>query len=314
MRRRSRRAERGLALISVLWVTALLALLAAGFTADTRTESRLARNLRENAEAEALADAGVHHGALRLLARPVDQPWREASASYRFRLARGTVAVDLQDEEALVDLNRAPDDLLAGLIEAVGAGPEDAAALAARIVDFRDADQEPGPDGAEDPDYAALGLEHEAKDAPFESASELLLIPGFAPELYERLRAHVTIFTGSEGIDPSRAARPVLSAVPGMTPEIVDALMALGPEEDLYEVIDETTLIGLEPYFVFSSEILFRVRATGTSAGGGVFVRQAVIELLGDSAEPFLIHDWRRGRVDEAALVDEADGRPDDLE
>ncbi len=52
-------AQRGLALVTVLWVLMLLSLVAASFMATTRLEINLTRNLIENAKAEALANAGV---------------------------------------------------------------------------------------------------------------------------------------------------------------------------------------------------------------------------------------------------------------
>ncbi len=61
-------AARGLALVVVLWVLVLLSLVAASFTRTTRTEVNLARNLIDNAEAEALADAGVYRAIQELLA------------------------------------------------------------------------------------------------------------------------------------------------------------------------------------------------------------------------------------------------------
>ncbi len=62
----SPRRARGLALVTVLWVLMLLALIAASFIRTTRTEVNLTRNLIENAEAEALADAGVYRAVLGL--------------------------------------------------------------------------------------------------------------------------------------------------------------------------------------------------------------------------------------------------------
>lgn len=304
-----RSRERGLALISVLWTSALLATLAAGFATDTRTESRLARNLLENAQAEALADAGVHDAAFRLQRRNPDRTWRQQSTRFRFGLAGGRVQVELADEEALVDLNYAPAPLLAGLIEAVGGDPEDAAALADRIVDFRDPDQEEEPLGAEDEAYAAAGLAHGAQDAPFRTAEELLLVLGLEPALYERLLPHITLFSGSEGIDPLRASPTVLLAIPGMTEEAVETILALGPDEDPYDRLDEELLFEVEEYFLFSSEIMFRVRSVATSDDGGTFVREAVIELTGDPEQPFLVHDWRRGAL-AARSEDDAPEQP----
>ena len=64
----SPRSPRGLALVTVLWVLALLSLMAASFTATIRTDVNLTRNLIENAQAEALADAGLARAMLGLLA------------------------------------------------------------------------------------------------------------------------------------------------------------------------------------------------------------------------------------------------------
>lgn len=60
--------------MTVLWVLMLLALIAASFIRTTRTEVNLTRNLIENAEAEALADAGVYRAVLALLAPQTGGP------------------------------------------------------------------------------------------------------------------------------------------------------------------------------------------------------------------------------------------------
>ncbi len=60
-------AQRGLALVVVLWVLVLLSLIAASFTRTTRTEVNLASNLIDNAKAEALADAGVYRAIYAVL-------------------------------------------------------------------------------------------------------------------------------------------------------------------------------------------------------------------------------------------------------
>jgi hypothetical protein len=70
----------GLALVVVLWVLVLLALMAASFTRTTRTEVNITRNLIDNAEAEALADAGVYRAVLALLdPDPAQRPRRDGN-------------------------------------------------------------------------------------------------------------------------------------------------------------------------------------------------------------------------------------------
>ncbi len=59
--------QSGIALVIVLWVIALLAVVAVSFTTATRGQGNLVRNLVENAKAEALADAGLYRAILGLL-------------------------------------------------------------------------------------------------------------------------------------------------------------------------------------------------------------------------------------------------------
>ncbi len=108
--------RRGLALIAVLWVLALLSLVAASFTRTTRTEVNLARNLMASAEAEALADAGAYLAILALLdPDPAKRPRADGTA-YRLAFAGAEITVSVQDEAGRIDLNAAPDALVQGLL------------------------------------------------------------------------------------------------------------------------------------------------------------------------------------------------------
>ena len=289
--------QRGIALISVLWVTTLLAVIASSFTSSARTENQLARNLVENAKAEALADGAVHRAVLGILELEPERAWRPDGTAYRLDYGEGAVVVRIFDEDAKVDLNVAPPELLAGVLRLLGLDDEQAEALADRIVDFRDEDDEPEPDGAEDPEYEAAGREGGALDRPLVTEAELLGVLGMSEALYQRLRPLVTVYSGAEGIDPSRASLDVLRAVPGMTPELAEAIRAAGPDVDPFELIDDDALFEIEVYFVPSREIMFRVVAEARTAGGGVFMREAVIELSGVPEQPFMVHTWGRGTL-----------------
>lgn len=288
-------SQRGLALISVLWVTTLLAVLAAGLTSSSRTERVLARNQLENAKAEALADGGVYRAVLGLLDLDPETGWRAGRRPYQIELDQGVVRIAIEDEEAKVDLNTAPIELIAGLFRAVGLDEEQAVQLADRLGDFRDPDDQPRPQGAEDTAYAQAGLEGGAKDAPLIAKSELLQVLGVTPELYARIRPHVTVFSSSEGIDPLLASPTVLSAVPGITPEIVEVFANAQLEGDPFALIeDEEALLDAELYFLFSREVVYRIRAEARTDTGAVFVREAVVELVGGGGQPFRVYAWDR--------------------
>jgi general secretion pathway protein K len=295
------RDSRGFALILVLWITALLAVIAASLVSSARTEIRLASNLVENAKAEALADGAIQRAALGLLAVDPGQAWRAGGGPYRLTYGAGEVWVSIADEDGKVDLNAAPPELLAGLLAQFGLSAEAAQAMADRIVDYRDPDQDPSPQGAEDPQYEAAGRPDGAPDRPFADESELQGVLGMTPELYRRIRPFITIFSGAEAVDPMHAPRVVLAAIPGMTDKLIEAFTKAGPEEDPLANVDDTAAAEVEPYLVPSREVIYGVCAEATTAGGGMFVREAVIELTGQPSPPFLVHAWRRGTVEECA-------------
>jgi general secretion pathway protein K len=296
-----RRGDRGFALILVLWIVALLAVIAASLVSSGRTETRLAHNLVENAKAEALADGAVRRAVLGLLAVDPDQAWRAGRGSYRLTYGEGEVLVTIADEDGKIDLNAAPPELLAGLLGQLGLDADAAEAMADRIIDFRDPDHEPRPHGAEDPQYLAAGRPVGAQDRPFAAESELLGVLGMTPELYRRMRPYITIFSGAEAVDPMHASRLVLASIPGMTDQLIEAFAKAGPNDDPLATINDDSVFDIEPYLIPSREVMYTVRAEAKTVGGGLFVRDAVIEVTGAPRRPFLVHAWRRGSLDQPA-------------
>ena len=218
-------AQRGLALVAVLWVLVLLALVAASFSRTTRTEINLARNLVENAQAEALADAGVHLAILALLdPDPAKRP-RADGTPFQVMFGGAEITVSVQDEGGKIDLNRAPDELLRGLFVSLGVEAAEADALVDAIADFRDADDLLRLNGAEDRDYEDAGLPWGAKDAPFEAVEELRQVIGMTAELYRLVAPALTVYSRRRGIDPDSAPRAVLLALPGAQTVEVSALL-----------------------------------------------------------------------------------------
>ena len=302
-------SSRGIALLSVLWITGLLAVIAASFASSTRTEARLARNLVANAKAEALADGGIQRGALGLLEIDPAAAWRADGTTYAMTLGEGEVQIQIEDEDAKIDLNGAPRELFQGLLSALGEAPDEADALADRILDYRDDDSDPEPLGAEDEDYFAAGLAAGAADRPFTTESELLNVLGMSQALYERMRRYVTVYSGAEGVDPMRASRVVLEALPGMTPQLIELLHNADPDLDPFLALEEQNAPeDLEFYFLPSRELVYTIRALARTADGGTFLREAVIELGSGQGQPFLVHAWRRGTLDALTAAEPEDG------
>ncbi len=320
--------QSGIALVIVLWVLALLAVVAVSFTTATRSQANLVRNLVENAKAEALADAGVYRATLGLLEplsrqkKPVgsererllqrrpelkkvllpeagdtlgpetDHGWRVDGTVYAWRFAGGEVLISIQDEGGKIDLNAAPDELLQGLFVSVGVEEDEASALMDAIADFRDEDDLRRLNGAEDRDYAAAGLPWGAKDAPFEAIEELQQVLGMTPVLYEAVAPALTVHTGQKGIDPKSAPREVLLALPGSAAEGVDAYLAAraaAPEGA------GPAFLGAEGFTARSRRRIYTIRAAARTESGAIFVREAVVRLTRGANQPFRFHAWKQG-------------------
>jgi general secretion pathway protein K len=215
----SERPRRGVVLVVVLWVLALLALVAASFATNTRTEVNLARNLVEGGKAEGLAEAGIYQAIVGLLAEGGAEPWRVDGSVYAWRFGPGEIRVAITDEGGKIDLNTVRPDILRGLFRTIDLDLQESDALTDAILDFRDPDELRHVNGAEDPDYAAADLDHDAKDAPFEIVEELQQVYGMTREIYEQIASSLTVY--------SRRPTPDEKVAP---PQVLDAMFGTGVE------------------------------------------------------------------------------------
>jgi general secretion pathway protein K len=240
--------DRGIALVLVLWVIALLTVMALGLTAAQRTESTLTANALDGARFRAAADAGIAYAVLHLLAPPpMDlgaapggvaglaqaggaggqaQEWLPDGSPRPWTFAEVPLAISVSNEASRIDLNAADANVLTALLLVLGVAEDEAAALADRILDWRDPDDLVGLNGAEDPDYAAAGLPYGAKDGPFTSVEELRQVLGVTPDLYARLAPELTVDSGGQQVDQQFASAAVLAAVQGVPLEDAQATVA----------------------------------------------------------------------------------------
>ncbi len=290
-----------MALVAVLWIVSLLALMAAGIGSSSRTSSHLAFNAVESAKARYLAEAGINRALSHLLTSdPGASTYVDGSLSFSFRIRDDLVVVQIRDEDGKIDVNAASPELLHGLLAAVGLEDSDAAtAMAARIADFRDDDDEARPSGAEDPAYEAAGLAQGAVDRPLRHLEELRSVLGMTDALFARLRPHLTVFTNADGLDPLRASPAALFALPGMTADIASAIRtSVEDEGDPFSILPDELIRPFEDYVLPSRDLIFEIRALGQTSGGGLFLRESVVALEADGGRlPFATFLWRRGTL-----------------
>ena len=216
-----RHTHKGVALVLVLWVLVLLSILSLHLSTNSRTEAKLATNLVYGAQVRHATDAGVRW-ALWSLTLPLDQRWLADGSVQSMELDGVFVDAALFDEYGKIDINYANAATLIALFEAAEVSDEEGRFLVDAIIDWRDPDQLRRLNGAEDEDYEAAGYEHGAKDAPFDSVSELLDVLGMTTETFQRIQPALTVYSKRSGVNPLFAPRLVLLSLPGATPEMVD--------------------------------------------------------------------------------------------
>ena len=194
-------ADAGFALLLVLWALVPVSLLFLMLSGASRSDARLAANLRGAAELEAVADGAIHTAIFELL-----QP---GGAAPDAPTAPGVV-VEVASLSGLVNPNVVSPELLRALMVRLGADPGRAGRVASAVADWRTPGRLPRPDGAKAPQYRAAGLGYGPPGASFETLSELRDVLGMTDDLLAALMPHLTLHWDGEP-DPGLAG-PVVAA------------------------------------------------------------------------------------------------------
>jgi general secretion pathway protein K len=270
------RGQRGIALIAVIWVVALLAAMALDVLAIARQADRTAGDFAARAELDAAADAGLAMAIHELLgaAGGGGRPRGHPEAPPRQASFAGTrLTIRIEDEAGKIDLNEARPALLRALFLALEVPATQADRLAAAIVDWRDVDDFPQPGGAEGADYLRAGQRVPPRDGEFQSVEELGEVLGMTPELLARAAPALTVH--GRRAEPDRAMAPAL---------VLRALtIAGGPAP---------RMPALDPRRAEAEGRAYRVVVLAERADARR-LRSAVVRVTGDPADPYWLHSYR---------------------
>jgi general secretion pathway protein K len=289
--------ERGWALLSVLWTTALLAMMAAAIETLTVSSVRLERRALEKAHVEAAFDAGLVRAVLGINDSRAANRWRVDGTPQNFSFGGVPMRITIQDDDGLIDLNEADESIIRALFTTSGLDTQTASALTDRVSAWREDPSDEDDDtetlnGGTDADYAAAGRFYKPRHASFQTVKELNLVLGMTPALFKRIEPALTVYSKNANADRNVAPREVLQALLPNDPGQVDKLLAQragqmpsGDSDD-----DDTP-----PGTISTDESLaghsFSVRIEALVAGHRS-VRNTVIELTEDTDKPFLIQAW----------------------
>jgi general secretion pathway protein K len=248
---------------------------------EARSSIRISQNTASTAAARAAADAGIQRAILDLVAVPTtpsdirkfqlagirstlsdSDKFRTDGSVNKWQFATSTVSISVRDEVGKINLNTAPEALLAKLFKAVGADADKAQSLAHAVADYRDADNFKHRDGAEENEYRAARLAWGPKNAPFQGVEELQQVLGMTGDLYKRASRYLTLYSMQGRFDPATSM--------GMVKDIVG--------NDLQ-------------YVASYPDRVYAIRAEANRRGA-VFIREATVQIIPEGRVPRIL-SWR---------------------
>jgi general secretion pathway protein K len=300
-------SQRGIVLLLVLWILSVLMVIAMSFSFITRTDAYSALAFKEGVENKFLAEAGIERGIMELVYRSVNggqaitlegmEVLKTDGRAYNGKLGNGSYRYRVTDESGKININALTDAsgiVMKNLLIHSGVSTENADVIVDSILDWKDADDLHRLNGAESDYYLSLPNPYRAKDAPFDTLEELLLVRGVTPEILfgsDRKKGILRFLTVapvvSSVINVNVAPREVLMAIPGMTADLADLVISDRESDDpsaLQKVMDDIQ-IGLGPNYAPISQFIgtgdsntFSIEATGfkDSEKKGYLIRAVV--------------------------------------
>ncbi len=305
--RRIVKSERGIALFLVLWVMALLTVIAGEFCYAVRTEANITRNFKEETETHYIAVSGLYSTIKELVVnefvpRPVkasgseeepeDVRWRVNADIPPVSFGDGQFKVEKENESGKVNLNRAGENLLKMMLNNFQIEAADRDIIVDSILDWRDKDNLHRLNGAEDDYYLSLPQPYKCRNGDFTSIDELLLVRGVTPQIfYGGLKDMVSVYQDKETVTASGGSNPILAesdfnrininaasprmlrSLPRMTEDAVQAIMKYREKNDFRSLTDLYLVVGPEIYGGISSYITLRlspyytIKSTGMIEG-----------------------------------------------
>ena len=228
-----RKHTEGAALIITVWLIALASVLAMNYSSAVRNDIKISASGLARAQARAAAEAGFWRAAYELESPRPEQPWPVDGTAVAFDFGGASVSIRTQDLRGLADLNTTPGENLQTIIAYALQDPERATEITARIVDWRDRDDDTAVSGAEDDDYAAANLNYGAKDGPFNTREDLQLVLGVTPAEYEAIAPFVTVHSQRPSIDltvaPSYISQALMDPAAGSTTAVIEPIPGRNP-------------------------------------------------------------------------------------
>lgn len=280
---RTRRATGGFIVVAVLWIVAALAALAGVYAIFVRVGAVSVAQYDHRLRAQAAAVAGVELAVARLAVAPQDRP---LTGDFAFEIGGYTTKVEFQSENARINLNLAPREMLLRAFAAAGADSDAAEVFATRVVARRT------PADATEREDAAFARSVGTTIGPvrglFQHPYEIATL-GIPADIVARALPYFTIYSGQAAINPLSASSDVLALLPGLTPARLAILLA---QRNAPQDVVSAQLGAAAPLVTFQPSPASRIRVTAPLSANRQITVETVVLITEQDAEPYRVLTW----------------------
>lgn len=241
-----RKEEKGIVLVMVLIVIAILTILVAEFTFSTYVDLAISRNTQNNIKARYIAKSGISLASSIIKTKnpeTLDRVAKFVPSMYlgdneqgtwtltvsSFPLGDGTISLTVEDERAKINLNSLVNPksnkvdfqvltALTQLFKFLKVDQEKSNLFISSLVNWLDRELEGSPNdqesyGGDVNFYEKLDTPYQIKDGQIDSIEEIRMIEGMDIEFYNKIKNYITVYPSNKLVNFSTAPRPVMMAI-----------------------------------------------------------------------------------------------------
>lgn len=232
----------GFVLIAVLTVLTLLSTMVVVMLSMSRDSIDVAVLSNMTTKRQAMIQSGLALAAYQLFQIGLP-PDRVNGAQFRFNT--GVITLAVSTDTAKADLNASGKELLAAAYSAAGLTALSPKEFAARVIDWRDEDDDITSGGAEALDYENAKLDFAPRNGRFRNVDDLRWVIGLAPIDIQTLRNFVTVHNPRGRLNAFAAPASIIAALPKVSAETVDEVLKARTERSATttETLDDLLLV-----------------------------------------------------------------------
>ena len=269
-------SEKGLVLITVLLITAILVAVISEIVDAVYRYTCITASYRDGQRAASLAEGGIVLAAAGIAESMKGKSYTLFKAEDAVRIVPegdGVLTLRVEDEQAKFnansivfangETNMENYAAYSRLLKILGLKDE----LADTLADWIDINEEPRPRGGETYDYyKRLPRPCVAKNGPMDSTDEILLARGYKPEVYKRLSQFLTVYTDGS-ININTATKEVIMALSSdITEKMAQGIISYREKTPFTDPADISKVAGF--------------KTTGSTLAGGITVKSSIFRVF----------------------------------